>query len=68
MTSHPARSPPCGAIWAWHEGNIADPFHVRHSEAADFRMVQQAWEVLSDAEKRTEYDLQLKYYRAEQEK
>jgi len=39
-----------------------------NSEAHDFRMVQEAWDILSDEEKRSEYDLMLKYYRQEQEK
>ena len=38
------------------------------SEAADFRMVQAAWEVLSDAEKRKEYDGELAFFRQEQAK
>lgn len=40
----------------------------RISEAADFRLVQSAWETLSDEEKRKEYDADLKVYRVEQAK
>lgn len=40
----------------------------RVSEAADFRLVQVAWETLSDEEKRKEYDVELTAYRAEQAK
>jgi len=40
----------------------------RVSEAADFRLIQAAWETLSDPESRKEYDKELSVYRQERAK